>query len=831
MTMKQFSLLFLLVPLFLAVACLDDATAPSNDPAIPQVRYDSETLTRVSMTLTGSYPDEALAMEHGIELAENSFASGPEQVFSDLSCTVDIRPGAVYVVRSYFSNGHYRKTSPVLTVTAPLTSAATLNEVTSENNRLVASIRDDGGRTVREVGFCWAEVSDPKAIRKHRIPAELGSDGSFFLDFSAFEPGKTYYILAYAENATASNEVFGYSRTPLEIKVSDEFPVTIEDPSFARYLVANFDSNHDGILSTKEIPAITAIDVNTDDIYSLRGIEMMPDLEWVACRGTSAGSGKLTTIDLSHNPKIKTLYCDNNQLGGLDVSSLPDLARLSCPGNGLTGIDLSANQDITWLDVSDNGLTSLDVSDLFRLVYLDCRNNQLTALDVSGNPYLATLLCDENRLTALDVSLNQDLTVLHCPTNQLGSLQLWNKKLDTLWCFNNQLTSLDISHAQNIREVRCDNVRIPDANFKKSLCVDFDNDGDGEISLAEASFIEEINVSTENIASLSGIEYFPNLWALYCNGSENGGGKLTSLDLSHNPKLRFVECFNNRLTSLNVSGLSSLLDLRCGKNQLTTLNLSSVPSLKFLECSHNRLTGLDLRRCPNLTGLECVDNQLTSLDVSSLTQLAYLNCYSNNLTQLDISKNQKLATLICTSNQMTWLDVTQNPGLTLLECDFVPISDAVFQAYLVQNFDKNGDQAISIAEAFTITDIDLITRYVKTLDGIAYFLNLTRLVCDGYGNPDYPEEGLYGLEWDPAWGDMYNDNRYYGFSSLDISHNTKLITLIIIENSLTTLDVSNNLALQYLDCSENYYLESLWLLNGQTIEELYYDDGTELYYK
>ena len=149
--MKRFSFFLLLVPLFAAVACLSDAEAPSNDPAVPEVRYDSETLTRVSLTIAGTFPDDALSMDYGFELAENSFAGGPDQVFAQpgkdaeghVTCVADIRPGAVYVVRSYFSNGQYRKSSQPLTITAPLTSAATLTEVTNANGRLSASIRDD----------------------------------------------------------------------------------------------------------------------------------------------------------------------------------------------------------------------------------------------------------------------------------------------------------------------------------------------------------------------------------------------------------------------------------------------------------------------------------------------------------------------------------------------------------------------------------------------------------------------------------------------------------------------------------------------------------------
>ena len=48
-----YSMLFALV--LLAPACMQDYPAPMNDPDIPLVSVDSETLTRISATLTGSF--------------------------------------------------------------------------------------------------------------------------------------------------------------------------------------------------------------------------------------------------------------------------------------------------------------------------------------------------------------------------------------------------------------------------------------------------------------------------------------------------------------------------------------------------------------------------------------------------------------------------------------------------------------------------------------------------------------------------------------------------------------------------------------------------------
>ena len=56
--------------------------------------------------------------------------------------------------------------------------------------------------------------------------------------------------------------------------------------------------------------------------------------------------------------------------------------------------------------------------------------------------------------------------------------------------------------------------------------------------------------------------------------------------------------------------------------------------------------------------------------------------------------------------------------------------------------------------------------------------------------------------------------------------------LLCWENQLTTLDVSNNLALEGMWCTQNPLLKEIWLKKGQTIKKFNYDtDVATIKYK
>ena len=129
-------------------------------------------------------------------------------------------------------------------------------------------------------------------------------------------------------------------------------------------------------------------------------------------------------------------------------------------------------------------------------------------------------------------------------------------------------------------------------------------------------------------------------------------------------------CSDNRITSLDLSKNSGLIFLDCSFNELTSLDLSKNSGLTILSCDSNELTSLDLSKNNELTGLNCSFNKLTSLDLSNNSKLTSLNCYSNKLTSLNLLHNSELSLLYCESNKITQIQLPKYAKkLTLISCE------------------------------------------------------------------------------------------------------------------------------------------------------------------
>ncbi len=150
----------------------------------------------------------------------------------------------------------------------------------------------------------------------------------------------------------------------------------------------------------------------------------------------------------------------------------------------------------------------------------------------------------------------------------------------------------------------------------------------------------------------------------------------------------------------------------------------------------------------------------------------------------------------------------------------VNIPDPVFKNYLLGNsaINTNGDDEIQESEAAaftgTISYIGQESSAISDLTGIEAFTALTRIEVlhnhlsslDLSANTaltylDCSYNGIY----DSLYG-FYNFEPY--LSSLDVSNCTVLDTLICSKNALTSLNLSANTALVYLDCSDNATIES-----------------------
>ncbi len=182
---------------------------------------------------------------------------------------------------------------------------------------------------------------------------------------------------------------------------------------------------------------------------------------------------------------------------------------------------------------------------------------------------------------------------------------------------------------------------FPDAYFRNWITVYLPVSGDAEsgyyMTQEQVESVQEITCSDRDVKSLRGIEFFPNLRYLDCEGN-----LLSSLDVSKNTALKDLNCGYNQLTSLDVRKNTALERLFCHSNGLNALDVSRNTALKHLECSHNHLKSLNISNNKALEILFCSDNQLTSLNVSANVKLVRLGVDGNHLATLNVSKLKEL---------------------------------------------------------------------------------------------------------------------------------------------------------------------------------------------
>ncbi len=229
-------------------------------------------------------------------------------------------------------------------------------------------------------------------------------------------------------------------------------------------------------------------------------------------------------------------------------------------------------RSVTEIDVSGMNITSLWGSTCFHyLTKLNCSDNQLTSLNLSYNTKLTqeNFECSGNKypITIDETERTFDLSTLPAGfdvtkasgwvggTAEGNTLKVNPGATQVTYTYDcgNGLTA---QFALTVKEsttgctyIPLNAYNFPDPAFRECLKKPrFDNDEDEWLSSPELNDIRDIWVPQKGIASLKGIEKFPNLTTLKCSKNQ-----LTELDVSQNKKLVYLECSENQLTSLDLS--------------------------------------------------------------------------------------------------------------------------------------------------------------------------------------------------------------------------------------------------------------------------------------
>lgn len=210
-------------------------------------------------------------------------------------------------------------------------------------------------------------------------------------------------------------------------------------------------------------------------------------------------------------------------------------------------------------------------------------------------------------------------------------------------------------------------VEIADESFRAWILWRFDTNQDGKLSAAEAAAIREIELNTDAVRSLSGIEHFHNLRRLHAEGTrkeDTGLGTLESVDPSGNPQLVQLYIPHNRVKTLDLSHTPHLDYLEVYMNEIEALDVSMLKEVTLMNVGRNPLKQLDVRGLDALDELHCDGTPITELTLDNKV-LRYIDCSGTDITQLDLSRCPKINTVDCTGcKKLTtiWLAKGQVPG-------------------------------------------------------------------------------------------------------------------------------------------------------------------------
>jgi len=629
----------------------------------------------------------------------------------------------------------------------------------------------------------------------------------------------------------------------------------IPDANFENALSAYDDIPNDGQVPTANINTITSLDVNTQNIADLTGIEDFVALQILYCKFNN-----LNSLDVSNNSSLIELYCSYNYiLTSLMLGSNTTLAIVDCSVNTISSLDISNNTSLLQLICNDNQLTSLDTTQNLVLQNLRCYNNLISSIDLQFNQQLTSLIIGGNNLTSLDVSNNLQLIAFNCGTNYITSLDLsLNTLLTHMRCDNNSLTYFNIKNGNNTNitdanfavssgnsnlqclevdnptwsianwtqipsganfSLNCTNPEtyVPDDNFENYLET-HDANGvvvamgaatsmgngvmDDYVTTANINTVTVLSINGKGIAYLTGIEDFLLLEELYV-----GSNNLATVDLSNNTALIKLEIYNNQLTTIDVSALNLLEVFHIALNNLTAIDVSNNPNLGLFRCQANNISVVDVSLNPLLYQLYVNENSLSSLDVSLNPVLNRLYCYNNNLTSLNV-KNGNNTNFIAFNS-------TSNPNLLCIEVDSPIYSNANWP-----NIDPASSFNHNCASPETYVPDNNFENYLETHNssGGVVALGAATSMGNGIANDNYvttnsintvinlniSNKNISDLTGIADFIALKYFNCYSNqLVNIDASQNSDLISIICFGNQITSLDLSQNLLIETVDCRSN----------------------------
>lgn len=462
---------------------------------------------------------------------------------------------------------------------------------------------------------------------------------------------------------------------------------------------------------------------------------------------------RVTSIDLSKNPLLTQFYCShdgayNNEykLSSLDLTNNPELVSLFAQNNNLTTLDVSKNTKLVDLYLNNNKLSSLDLSQNPSLVNVKIRYNNFdfatlpfdpgtwNDYDYHQNPmpvsssivlngsvdlskrvlregtdtyFSLYSVTDEDPLnpTALDESyysfdngkiifnkISADSLYLAFTNSAFPNTVLTTTKFMVKTAENMNKPNLVVDFGtiigtgQNI--AMSVGVSGASAENPKKIHVDFGSGDTQEVTVTSSTYPAAPNVVAPRTGN-SNVKIYVNddeyltafgLNNVYVTNIDLSNAltladlrltntELYSINLVKNRALANLDLSHNNMRSIDMTGLNGSF----GKNMLHNINLSynNLSSIVFsdiltvhnLDVSHNQLEEMDFSNADNVLDLNLSYNNFTTLSFKHSSALKNLNISNNALAELTMPDESVIENLNVANNNFTLANLPEKGNM------------------------------------------------------------------------------------------------------------------------------------------------------------------------
>jgi Leucine-rich repeat (LRR) protein len=522
-------------------------------------------------------------------------------------------------------------------------------------------------------------------------------------------------IILYQKRNTGTNndayiDAIAFEETTPNIAI-------IPDPNFEQTLIdLNIDSDAtvNGSMLKSDALGITDLDVSSQNISDLTGIEHFTDLETL-----TASDNNLIAVNLSENTNLISVNLDNNQLAELEVTQLSALQELSVSGNLITELYLDLNSNLEFLNASDNDLVSLDIRNGNNI------NIPTQNFNVLNNPNLLCISVDDVDYSTLNwTNVGSDVSfAITCvdfdPDNLLfnGSAEIlpamgngWIQVQGNTTSFFDPDGSKDGDHffyantspfAEFYQEVDLtpfssqidtgskffkfsayfSSFNQPNADESRAV-IEYKDDSDNVLDSYDTGYIASIDVWTlvedTRIAPIGTRSVKISLYQQRNAGTNNNGyiDDIVFEEVTQNLVNIPDPNFEQALIDLNIdsdetvngfmvqSDALGVIDLDVsGQNISDLTGIEFFTDLETLSAFNNNLSSIDLSQNINLDTALLALNNLTSIDFSNNPDLISISLNDNNLSSIDLSNNTALLQVFVNNNNLSSIDVSMLSNL------------------------------------------------------------------------------------------------------------------------------------------------------------------------